>query len=195
MTFHHWVQGERVRTRGARGNASLSFTAGQYPFATFDFIGLLPPSPAVDNTAPAGNPDFTRWKDPLEVNTDNTDFLLDGHALALKEFSLDFNGELKMRNLVGQNYAQRGNHAITGRIVGEAPNLGTKNFYTTLDTGAEVPVQLVHGVGAGKVVQLDSAYLEVLSIDRSEEDDKLMLSISYGLNVRAGQDDLLITAK
>jgi len=195
LSFHHWIAQERARALGARGTFSMDFTAGAYAFARLDLTALLPPSPAVDATAPVGNPDFTRFQQPLEVNTANTDFTLDGYALALRSFSFDVNADIKLRNLVGANYVQRGNHAITGRIVGEAPNLGTKNFYTTLDSGAEVPFALTHGIVAGNIVQLGSSYLEVIKISRTEEDDKLMLDISFGLNIRAGQDDLLITAR
>lgn len=195
LTQHDWVGGERVRGLGSRGTFGVNFTAGAYPYLKLDLQALLPASPAVDATAPVGNADFTRWKDPLEVNTDNTDFTVDGFALALKEFSFDVAKEVRARNLVGANYIQLADHAITGRIIGEAPALGTKNFYTTLDVGSEVAVQLVHGVGAGKVVQVDANYLQVLKVTRTEEDDKLMLDISFGLNIRSGTDDLLLTAK
>ena len=47
----------------------------------------------------------------------------------------------------------------------------------------------------GNIVQLDSSYLQILKITRSEEDDKLMVNINYALNIRNAQDDLLITAK
>lgn len=194
-TCHHWMSDQRVRALGSRGTFGFDFTAGRYPFIKFDFTGVLPPPPAVDGTAPVGAPDFTRWKDPLEVATENTSFTLDGFALVLKSFSVDANADVKLRNLVGANYVNVGNRAMTGRIVGEAPAIGAKNYFSTLDTGAEVAVQLIHGVGAGKVVQVDGNYLEILKITRAEEDDKLMLDISFGLNIRAGADDLVLTAK
>jgi hypothetical protein len=195
LTQHDWLGDQRVRGLGQRGTFGFDFTAGAYGFLKFDFQGLLPPPPAVDGVAPGGAPDFSRWKDPLEVNTENTDFLLDGFAMVLKAFTGDANAEVKARNLVGANYIQRGNHAMTVRIVGEAPAIGAKNYFTSLDNGAEIAVQLVHGIGAGKVVQIDANYLQILKISRSEEDDKLMVDITAGLNIRNGQDDFLITAK
>lgn len=195
ITCHHWIGPERVRALGSRGTFSIDFTAGAYAFAKLDMTGLLPPSPAVDATAPVGAPDFSRFQQPLEVNTENTDFTLDGYALVLKSFTADIGADIKPRNLVGANYIQRGNHAVTGRIVGEAPALGDKNYYQTLDEGDEIGIQLIHGTTSGNIVQLDSAHLEILKIARAEEDDRLMLDISFGLNVSAGQDDLIITAK
>jgi hypothetical protein len=195
LTEYDWLGDQRSRAFGCRGTFGFDFTAGQYGVFKFDMQGLVPASPVVDNTAVGGVPDLTRWKDPLEVTTANTAFTLDGHALVLKQFTAEANAEVKYRNLVGANYIQRGDHAMTGRIVGEAPLVGTKNYFTTLDVGAEVVVQLIHGVGAGKIVQVDASYLEILKIVRSVEDDKIMLDMTVGFNIRTGQDDLLITAK
>lgn len=195
VTAHHWLSEQRVRALGARGTFGMNFTAGQYPFLTFNMTGMLPPSPAVDAVAPSGTPSFTRWKDPVEVNTANTDFLLDGHALDLQAFTAEANAEIAAVNLVGANYVQRGNHALTGRIRGRAPTIAAKNHFTMLDTGAEVPVQLIHGTVAGNIVQVDATYLQILEISRSEERDELFLDISFGLNIRSGTDDLLLTAK
>lgn len=194
-TSHHWMGGQRTRVTGIRGTFGMDFTSGRYPFASLEMTGLLPANPAVDATAPVGEPDFTRWKDPLEVNTANTDFLLDGFAAVLKRFTFNTNAEVRPRNLVGANYINRGNHAGGGQIEIEAPALASKNYFSTLDLGTEIAVQLVHGTVAGNIVQLDGAYLQILDIDRAEEDEIMMLSISYGLNIRAGQDDLLLTAK
>lgn len=194
-TCHHWMGEQRVRVRGTRGSFGLNFMAGRYPFLKFDMLGIPAADPAVDNTAPSGTPDFTRWKAPLEVNTENTDFTLDGFAAILKEFSIDLNANVKRRQLVGADYIQRGDHAMTGRIVVEAPLIASKNYFSSLDQGAEVATQIIHGTVAGNIVQVDAGFVQILDIDRSEEDDVLMLSLSVGLNIRAGQDDLLFTAK
>lgn len=194
-TCHHWMGGQRVRSLGSRGTFGLDFTAGQVPFAKIDMQGLLPPSPAVDATAVGGVPDYDRWLEPLEVNTANTDFLLDGYAAVLKQLTLDANAEVKARNLVGSNYIQFVDYAMTGRVVCEAPDLASKNYFTALDVGTEIAAQLIHGTVAGNIVQLDAAQLQILKIARTEEDGVMMLDMTVGLNIDAGQDDLLITAK
>lgn len=194
-TCWHWMGGQRTRARGCRGTFGFTFSAGAYPFLRLDLQGILPANPAIDETAPSGSPDFTRWQAPLEVNTDNTDFTLDGFAAVLKEFTADANANVKRRNLVGADYVQRGNHAMTGRIMIEAPALASKNYFSTLDLGSEVAVQLIHGTAAGNIVQVDASYLQILDIDRQEEDEIMMLNLSVGFNIRAGQDDLLLTAK
>lgn len=192
-TAWHWLGEQRTRAVGCRGSFGINFTAGAYPFLTLNMMGLLGAAP--DAVAPVGAPDFTRWKDPLEVNTANTDFLLDGYAAILQSYALETNAELKLRNLVGANYIQRGDHAAVARIRIEAPTIAAKNYFTGLRSGAEIAHQIVHGTVAGNIVQLDAAYSQILSIDRSVEDDKIMFDLQVGLNISAGSDDLLLTSK
>jgi hypothetical protein len=192
-TIHDWHANQRRRKTGCRGDFSLDFTAGQYPFAALNFIGI-PHATPVDANAP-GAPNYAAWLEPLEVNTANTDFTLDTYPLVLKQLRMDINGNVRPRNLVGANYIQRGNHAISGTIVGEAPDLAAKNYFTTLDSGSQVAMQLIHGTVAGRIVQLDAGFLQITKITLAEEDEVLMVNISYRLNISVGQDDLLITAK
>lgn len=191
---HYYISNQRARALGSRGTFGMDFTAGAYAFAKLDMQGLLPAATPVDTLAP-GVPVLTAWKDPLEVNTVNTDFALDGFAAVLQSFKFDINADVKPRNLVGANYIQRGNHSITGSIRCEAPDLASKNYFTSLLSGAQIAVQLIHGTVAGSIVQIDASFLQILKIARAEEDDVLMLDINFGLNLGVGQDDLLITAK
>lgn len=193
-TAYHWHGNQKRVHLGCRGTFGFDFTAGAYPFLKLDFTGLLPPANAITDAAP-GVVDFARWKDPVEVNTDNTDFLLDGYALNLRSFTGDANADVKMRNLVGARYVNRGNHAITGRIIGEAPTIASKNYFASLRTGAEIASQIIHGTIAGNIVQADLAHLQITDIDLQEEDDTLMVSIAYGANVGSTPDDLIWTVK
>lgn len=193
-TMYDWYNNQKRIGLGGRGTFGWDFTAGAVPFWTLDFQFLLPAAnQVVQNTFSA--PTLTRWTEPVLVNTVNTDFTLDGYALVLRSFTGSANASVEVRNLVGGNYVKRGNHAITGRIVAEAPDVGTKNYFTTLQTGAEIAVQLVHGIVAGNIVQFDSSHLEIVSIDISEEGEVPMIEIDYKLNISAGQDDILITTK
>lgn len=194
LTHYHWHGNQRRRSIGARGTFGLNFTAGAYPFANLSMTALLPGVTPIDDNTPAA-PDFSRWIEPVEVNTANTDFLLDGFAMVLRSFTVEANAEITPRNLVGANYIHRGNHAATCRIVGEAPLIASKNYFQTLRTNAEITTQLIHGLVAGNIVQVDAAHLQITDIELQEENDVLMLSISAGLNVGATNDDLTLTAK
>lgn len=194
MSWLHYHSDQQRQAVGGRGTFSMDFTAGAYPFLGLQFTAMLPAANAFATVVP-GAPDYSAWKDPVEVNTDNTDFTLGGFPLVLRSLRLQANADVKIRNLVGANYVQRGNHAITGTVVGEMPALAQRDYFTSLGSSAEMPLQLIHGLAAGNIIQLDSAYAQLTEITLSEEDNVVMMSANIGLNVRAGSDDLVITAK
>lgn len=188
----HWVGDQRRKGIGARGDiSSIDFTAGAYPFMQLALTGLLPPNP-FDVQAP-GALDFTRFVQPLEFNTDNSEVLLDGYALATRYIRLQANAAVTVRNLVGINYVQRGNHGLKGKIMCEAPSLTDKDFFTSLRVGSLIPLAVTHGTVAGNIIKLDAANLQILGIADNDEDDVLMYELDVQLNINAGQDDLVIT--
>lgn len=195
LTAYHYRGTERRKALGCRGDISaIDFTAGAYPFIGFNYIGLLPSLTPFD-TAALGAPDYTRWRAPLEVNTGNTDFTLGGFPAVMRSLKLQANADVKARRLVGADYIQRGNHKMSGKAVIEMPATATKNYYTSLMNNEEVALQIIHGTVEGNIVQLDAAYVQILDIKDGVEDDVAMLEIDLQFNVRAGQDDLIITAK
>ncbi|KKC27442.1 hypothetical protein [Sphingomonas sp. SRS2] len=194
LAMYDWYNNQKRVGVGGRGTFGWDFTAGAVPFWSFDFQFLLPAANAiVQNSFSA--PTLTRWAEPVLVNTANTDFTVDGHALTLRSFSGAANASVEVRNLVGGNYVKRANHAVTVRILAEAPDVSTKNYFSLLRSGAHVPVQLIHGTVAGNIVQFDSTHLEIVSIDINEEGEVPMIEINGKLNISVGQDDILITTK
>lgn len=193
-TMYDWYNNQKRVGLGGRGTFGWDFTAGAVPFWTLDFLFLLPAANQIVQNS-FTKPTLTRWTEPVLVNTANTDFTLDGHALALSSFTGAANAVIDLRNLVGGNYVKRANHAITGRIVGEAPDVSAKNHFATLQSGDHVPVELIHGIVAGNIVELASDHLEIVSIDITEQGDVPMIEIDYKLNISTGQDDILITTK
>lgn len=178
---------------GARGTFSMDFTAGAFPFIKFDMTGLLGAVPLTD-LAP-GAPTLDRWKEPVEVNTDNSDVLIGGYAVVLRSLTIDANAEIAVRNLVNGRYIQRGNHALSGRAVFELPSLGARNYFTDLRANAEIALQLVHGITAGNIVQIDAPRLQVTDIELGQQNNVLEATMTFGLNVGTANDDLVITAK
>lgn len=194
---HYWYTGnQRRRAFGCRGAiTSISAVAGSYPFIGLSWLGILPTASPFDATAMGAAPDYTRWKDPIEVNTVNTDFLLDGYAAPLRSFTLQDNATITKRALVGKDYINRGNHRMTGKIIIEAPEQATKDYLATLRNGTKISTQLIHGTVAGRIVQIDASYLQITNIAETSEDDVSMFDIDVLLTINAGQDDILITAK
>ncbi len=192
----HSYRGANQRRRGTgfRGDiTAINFTAGAYPFIGISTTGLLGTVPFDQSSLIGFDP--ARWKKPLEVNSDNTSFVLDGYAAIMRSFVLQANAEVALRNLVGSRYVRRGNHELSGKIMIEAPDFNSKNYFATLQNETLIATQIIHGVGAGKVVQIDAPNLQIVNISDSEEGDVAMFEIEVILTISQGQDDILITAK
>lgn len=194
LTQYDYISDQRRKTVGQRGAFTMDFTAGAYPFFAFNWTGLVPAATPFNKSAP-GAVDLLRWKKPVEVNTANTDFLLDGFAPNLRSWKADAGISVNVRNLVGANYVNRGNHGFKSTAVIEAPDIATKDYIQSLRAGSLVAWQLIHGTVAGHIIELSSAKVEITDISESKEDDILMWTIAMTHTIDGGSADLLIKAK
>ena len=194
LSQYDFMSDQRRKSVGMVGSFTMDFTAGAYPFIGFSWMGLIPALSPFDKTAPAAV-DLTRWKQPVEVNIDNTDFLLDGYAPALRSWRADAGVATAMRNLVGKRYVRRGNHSFTSTAVIEAPDIATKNYIQSLRAGSLVDWSIEHGVAGGNIFKAASAKVQVTDITESNEDDTLMWTVALRHTVEGGSADFTITAK
>lgn len=194
LTQHHWIGNQRRKMVGSRGSFSIDMAAGAYPFLAMNYTGIIPAATPFDVNSPSGAV-LTRWKEPVEVNTNNTVLLLDGYAVITRSLRLDANIGITMRNLIGSRYVRRGDHAMSGRLSVEAPSIAAKNYLTTLRTGARVVLEVTHGLVAGNIIELEANYVQVTNIAEREEDGILMWDMDILLTIGTGTDDLIIRAK
>lgn len=194
LTQDHWIGDQRHKAVGCRGNFSMNWTANAYPYLQLNYIGLIPALTPFDVNVP-GPADVTRWIEPVEVNKANTLLMLDGFACITRSLQIDANIALAVRSLIGARYINTGNHRATARLSIEAPSFATKDYLTTLRTGARVALTATNGTVAGNIVEIGCAKSQIIDITARDEDDKLMWDLDLLLTVNAGQDDLIITAK
>ena len=195
LTAYHFQGDQRRKGIGARGDISnIDLTAGTYAFLAFAFTGLVPVATPFDTAVPPP-PDFTRFKDPVEVSTVNTQITLGGYAAPLRYLRLQANANVNVRNLVGKTYVQRGNHGFRGKMLVEAVAVDTQNYFAAMRAGTLAPLAVQHGTAAGNIVQLRADYLQILAVADQIEDDVLMYELDVQLNINAGQDDLIVTAR
>ena len=122
-------------------------------------------------------------------------FLIGGFAAVMRSLQITAAVTTALRSLVGARYVKRGNHASTMRLVIEAPDVLTKDYLQSLQTGALLPWIFTHGKTAGNIIELSGAKAQLTAISESEEDDTLMFNIDASLTVDGGADDLVIAAR
>lgn len=193
LTTHHWMGDQLRKAVGVRGSFSIDFTAGNYPFLSFNYTGLIPAAAPRSVSAP-GAATLTQWREPVEVGSGNTAITLDGYAVLMRSFRLDANVQAAVRNLVGSRYVNRGPHSFTGQLVVEAPSMAAKDYLATLDNSSRVALSIVHGLVAGNIITVSAPKLQITDVAESEEDGKLMWTMSVTATIDAGADDLTIVA-
>lgn len=194
LSAYHYIADQLRKMVGARGTFALNFAAGALPFMKLDYLGLIPAAAPFSTAAPSAST-LTRWKQPVEVNTANTSFMLDGYAAPLRSLQLSANVDVKIRNLVGSRYINRGNHALGGQIVIEAPAMTSIDYIARLRGNALVPMSLIHGTTPGNIVELATSSLDILDITESDEDSKLMWTIDVAVATSAAVNDFAIISR
>lgn len=188
-TLYFYRDGELHKMLGARGTFSFGLSAKGIPMLSFNFTGLY--------TRPVTvvMPTFvtTAFKVPLPVTKDNTPtFSVLGHNAIASDISFDMGLSVTPRNLVGLQEVIIKDRNVSGSLSIDAPDISTKNFYTDVESHNGVttgPLQVVHGVTTGNIVQLDAPKIQLTNISHSESDGVLQYQMATQYIPTDAEDD------
>ncbi|MCC7097269.1 MAG: hypothetical protein IT472_08830 [Thermomonas sp.] len=137
---------------GARGTCVFRLNAQGIPMWMFTISGLF----TIPTTVAAVSPTLTGFKAPMIASKANTPtFTIGGTGFTLRDFEFDMGVDVQMRMLVGQEVAMVVDKKESLKATVEAVALATYDPFTSATAQTQRAIQLVHGVGAGKVLQLD----------------------------------------
>lgn len=149
-----WIGGTKQLMLGCRGTVTPHFTAQAIPYLEFDFTGLYADPAEVARVAP----DLSGFIAPDVVTHVKTPtFTVNDVNLKLRELTLAMGNDVQPRLLAGAGadeiiIVDRAD-AITAHV--EAVPVSTLNPFALAKAQTLVPVQLVHGTVAGRIVTLD----------------------------------------
>lgn len=196
LTIYYNKDGVRHKLLGARGTVVLGFNAKQIPVYRFRFIGQYG---AAADAAEAGVV-YTGFQAPLAVNNVNTPtFSL--HAIAdtaapLQSLEVDLGNTLVYRALVGAEAAKITDRKSRGSLSFEETTVTVKDWWTAIGNGTLGALQLVHGLNAGNIVQIDAPQVQITEPQQADSDGIVMLNTSLRIRpTSAGNDELTITVK
>jgi hypothetical protein len=193
---HYWhMDGDLAKLLGARGTVGLDFVHGQKPMFRFDFMGLFPAEPGA---AALPSLTMTGWQPPKAGSSVNTPtFTLGGVALKLHSLSVNLNIDRDFRD-----YTNHTEVAVTGRengvrgdLVVLAEPLGTWNPFSIAKAETQAALQLIHGVGAGNIVQLDAPKVQILQPQYDTVNGNAVIRCALLFAENAGNDEVKITVK
>lgn len=173
---------------GARGSVSLMVQAGEYPTIAVTMLALyagpvdlVPVTPTYIDVA------------PLEVNSVNTSFTLDGYAAVLHKLSADLGVKHQYREAVNSVASITiSGRDCKGSLSMDAVLLATKDYFTTWGTSALVVLALSHGQANNQVL-IDGPKVQLDDLQYGDKDGILTNEIPVSFTRDAGDDELKIT--
>lgn len=147
------IDGILFVARGVRGTAKFTINAQGIPYIEFEMTGLFAQPSDATLTAPT----LTAFMKPQIVSSTFTPtFTVNAVAMVMRTFSLDLKCKVENRFLVGKEEV-----LITQRedmIACQLETLPLADFnpFSLAAAQTAVPVNVVHGVGAGKIATLNA---------------------------------------
>ncbi|TKD26440.1 hypothetical protein FBT96_00550 [Rhodobacter capsulatus] len=159
-TFYLWIGSTLYKMKGSRGTATLHVDKQDIPYFEFDFTGLF----TVASEVVRATPDLAAQlaNKPKVANSANTPtFLINSVAFVMRSFAWRFANSVEPRFLIGSESAE-----ITGRddavdTTVEAVPVTTFNPYQLSIDQTTMPLSLVHGTAAGKIMTVNLPALQL----------------------------------
>lgn len=195
--LYFYLDGQRRKMLGAKGNLTPKFTGGALSMASVTMSGLI-----VAADADAAFPTQADLRDALadyvpalEVNKTNTTHTLHGQAAELESLEIAQGNTIIFRDRPQAAYIAHTNRRSTGTCVIAAPPLATKNhgaIFQARSTGAQ---QLVHGAVAGNIIQFDAPAAQIGAPADTDLNGIAGLSLPLLYAKVAGGDEWKLTVK
>lgn len=183
--------GVRHVALGTRGNVTMDFTPSRIPRFRFTMMGLL--GTIADTALPT--PDHSGFQTPRAVSNAQTTFSLHGLAAVTESVAIDLGVQVEQRLLIGSESMEVTDRQATGTAVVQATPLATKDWFTIARNSTSGALQLVHGIGAGNIVQIDAPAVEIGRPTQSQNQGIVNYSLPLMFVPSSGDDEIKITVK
>lgn len=188
VSIYVQIDGLQHKIVYARGTGTIKLKANGIPYIAWEFIGLDTGATDVANVTPAFAATYLK---PQPVNKQNTTTAtLGGVAIALE--SLDFNFGNSNAQVTRPNSEQvlHTDRKTVGSIMFEMTSVATKDWLGIVKSGALQALSIVHGVGAGQIMTLSAANVQLQSPQFSDIQGIQMIQMQIrALPTNAGNDE------
>ena len=177
-TLYCFYDGTRHKITGARGTVTFNMTAGQFPTASFQFIGIYN---VPDGTAVSGTFTVANQAAALEVNDTNvTTCTFHGVSSArLESIDLAMNNELLYKETASNQEVHITDRKPGGTAVIEAPVIGTTDYFAKAAASATAATTIVLGATSGNIVTLGIPQTDITGISYGDTNGIIALSMPY----------------
>lgn len=196
FTLYCYLDGVRFALEDAKGTVSFEGNAKGIPVLKFRYVGKYV---AMTDTALPGGAVFTNQARPQTIGKTNTPtFTVHGAAVRMTQFSWDLANQLEWRDMPNFQGVVCNDRAPTCNVTFEMDTVATKNWAEIARLGTSGALQMIHGIGAGNIVQVDMPALTASAAPTVGNDGGVaMYQTQWAVNPSsaAGSDELVLTFK
>lgn len=183
-----YMDGLRALMWGARGNVSLSVSAGGFAMLHFRFVGA---DFTITDVAMLSGVSYQSTKPPVFLDAS---FSISSYAAKIQALGFDMNNELVLR----EDPSQESGHFST-LITNRAPVLtidpelvlvATENFFADLRAGTEGALSLALGATAGNICTITAPKVQYTNASPGSRNGLRTLGIDCQLNRSSGDDEI-----
>lgn len=188
LTIECYIDGQRHRLFGCRGNAVLNYAAGEIPKIRFTFTGLWV-DPA---TAPPPVADFSAFKAPIPGSNVNTPtFTLHSTSTyRLYNLSIDLGNAVSHVDIVNEETILLTDRNVRGSITLAAEALSTFNPFTIAKANTLGNFVLQHGTAAGYINTINGPKVQLLEPTYGDQDGRRTISANIVFTPDSGNDEI-----
>lgn len=158
VTIHLWIGGTRYVLLGTKMNIKVQIAASGIPYLECEATGFWTLPTDVARPVPV----LSAFKDPKVATKANTPtFTVNGVALVLRSFTLNFGNQLTPAFLIGHERIDLSQKAESVEFQVRVKTMTDFNPYALAIAGTPVALQLIHGTTAGRKVQIDVPRLQL----------------------------------
>ena len=187
VTICSYYDGSLHKITGARGTVTFSMTAGQFPLASFQFIGIFNAVSSGGSTTTIANQAAA-----LEINDTNvTTATFHGEtSQRIESFDFALNNNLIYKETASNQQAIIVDRTPGGTAVIEAPSLGSVNYFTKVIGTTTASSSIVIGASAGNITTLTIPQTDITGVTYGDTNGVISLSMPYAARpTGAGNDE------
>ncbi|MBU6167189.1 MAG: hypothetical protein KGQ52_13830 [Alphaproteobacteria bacterium] len=190
-------------SRMARGTITFSFIEKQLPRASFDGLALLRTAGVIQAPVDLTGLALPSPPAPVEVNVENTLIRLDAFTLGVREAVITLNMKTQLYSTTGERSIVFGKDQdgdrrnARFRVVFELPDLGSKNYASSITAGTLLAFTIVHGTAAGNIIEIGTPSAQIESFTIEDVDNRTMATMEGVLvpTGAAGNNELSLVTK
>jgi hypothetical protein len=192
VTIYCFYDGTRHKITGARGTVTFNMTAGQFPTASFQLIGIYS---TPDATSLSGSFTVTKQAPALEVNDTNvTTATFHGVTTArIESLDLALNNALIYKETAASQEVIITDRSAGGTCVLEAPAIGTTDYFTKAVGTTTAASSIVIGATGGNITTLNIPQTDLTGCVYGDTNGVISLSMPYlAIPTSAGNNELTL---